>query len=414
MQKDIKYTLLLLPIMLLCFSFLKAQKVVNVDSVYNKRIKTIETKINNRYESVILVNNSNEKLTISFDDLNSEAQNYGYSLKLCNADWSDSPLSEFDYLDGFIDNDIDQYTYSLKTLTQYVHYQISLPNNSVNFKIAGNYLLTVFNLDDKQPLFTKRIVVSNTDLAITATLKTAKRNSEQIQSISMFLQYPEAAIDVLTESFTATIVKNNNWSNAIYNVPLNIAGENSLFVSEAIHFKSGNEFRQFDIKSLEERGENVQSTLFSLNNYLARLEIDTPRNYTHYIFEDDKNGWFEIKNNQKKGADVTSEYVDVVFTLQTNQKLDFGQVFIAGMFNQWKATDLMSYNADIQSYTATISLKQGTYNYSYGLKTKTGFDPYYFEGNMMETDNEYFIIIYKSDITKNYDEAIGIATINPQ
>jgi len=415
--KRIKYTLILTLGAILMTTNANAQLLVNVDSVYNNKIKTIETRLFPFGEpSLLLINNSNERLSISFDDMNAQAENYGYSLKLCNADWSDSQLSKFDYIDGFIENDIESYTYSLKTVTEYVHYEIRLPNNSVKFKIAGNYLLTVFNLDNKELLFTKRIVVCNNDVNISThvTKVKPKNSSKALQVINVSAEYAEEIINTLTETYSATIVKNNNWNDAIYGVPLNIVGDNRLFASDDIHFTSNNEFRQFDIESLNTRGENVQSTLFSLNKHYARLEIDTPSNYTDYVFKEDKNGWFTIKNNQKKGADVTSEYIEVAFTLLANKELSYGKVYVTGLFNQWKTVDKMTYDERIQAYTATLNLKQGTYNYSYGLKTNEGFNPYFFEGNMIETDNEYFVVIYKNDIANNYDEVIGMATINPQ
>ena len=67
-------------------------------------------------------------LMLSFDDLSKTARNYSYTIVHCDADWRLSRLSINDYMTGFPINQIRNYEYSFNTLTNYVHYRLSIPD----------------------------------------------------------------------------------------------------------------------------------------------------------------------------------------------------------------------------------------------------------------------------------------------
>src|SRR5688500_13475939 len=53
--------------------------------------------------------NSEEVLQLVFDDLDNNNKNYYYTYQLCNADWTPSMLSSFEYIRGFQNNRISTY-----------------------------------------------------------------------------------------------------------------------------------------------------------------------------------------------------------------------------------------------------------------------------------------------------------------
>ena len=58
-------------------------------------------------------------LEISFDDLKAQHQNYYYSVELMNEDWSPANLSPFDYLQGFNQNRITDFSISSIAIQSY-------------------------------------------------------------------------------------------------------------------------------------------------------------------------------------------------------------------------------------------------------------------------------------------------------
>jgi hypothetical protein len=85
-----------------------------------------------------------------------------------------------------------------------------------------------------------------------------------------------------------------------------------------------------------------------------------------YISQPDANGRFII-NFQEAFQDVQTEadYVQVHFSLLTDQPFLDGLVFIGGDYNYNLLNDSaqMQFDFDTQRYTKTLLLKQGGYSY---------------------------------------------------
>jgi hypothetical protein len=77
----------------------------------------------------------------------------------------------------------------------------------------------------------------------------------------------------------------------------------------------------------------------------------------------------------------------------------------------------MYYNAENQHYEAVIQLKQGFYNYMYGIRESQAdnflnFVP--FESSHSVAENNYMVLIYHSNPVLPYDELIGYGLNNSQ
>ena len=85
----------------------------------------------NQMQYPIIRLNSTDQMELHFDDLDDGAvKNYYCSFILCNEDWTPADVSEFDYVKGFSQVRIDNYTLSSVALTRYTHYQAILPDPS--------------------------------------------------------------------------------------------------------------------------------------------------------------------------------------------------------------------------------------------------------------------------------------------
>ena len=74
----------------------------------------------------------------------------------------------------------------------------------------------------------------------------------------------------------------------------------------------------------------------------------------------------------------------------------------------------MTYVDSVQSYIFSTVVKQGYYNYQYAFVpngSKVG-DVSIVEGNHFETENEYAILVYYSEMNKRYDQLIGVSKSN--
>ena len=85
--------------------------------VYKNNIKTVQLHQESIELSPPIVDlNSSDKLQLSFDDLDGDLKNYSYTVIHCDANWQPSPLQVSEYIDGFTDDLIRNYSYSINTI----------------------------------------------------------------------------------------------------------------------------------------------------------------------------------------------------------------------------------------------------------------------------------------------------------
>ena len=121
---------------------------VVLDRTEKEYIKTVQFS-NLQQNDAFPIAALNEKILLKFDDLNGDEADYYYRISYYNHDWSPSTLFKNEFIDGFDNLRIDNYTTSFNTLQTYTHYQLELPNENIQFKVSGNYLLEVYTSSDE-------------------------------------------------------------------------------------------------------------------------------------------------------------------------------------------------------------------------------------------------------------------------
>ncbi len=142
------------------------------DSVYTPNIYSVKLFLKgNQLSYPVLTLTGNDQVELEFDDLDADVKNYYYTYQLCNADWTPVQVSTMDYINGFAQNQITNYHYSSVALTHYTHYHVFLPENNSRLTLSGNYILKVYlNNDESKIAFTKRLLVVQTLVSITAQI----------------------------------------------------------------------------------------------------------------------------------------------------------------------------------------------------------------------------------------------------
>ena len=99
---------------------------------------------------------SDDQLMLAFDDLRGDVRNFYFSLEHCDVNWNSSNLSPLEYAEGFNEEHILTYGTSVNTLQPYTHYRVDFPTDNIQPKLAGNYLLKVYEDADKSRLIISR------------------------------------------------------------------------------------------------------------------------------------------------------------------------------------------------------------------------------------------------------------------
>ncbi len=398
------------------------------DYVYKDNIRSVKLNIVGVPVSYpIIPLNSNTQLELTFDDLDGDVKRYSYVLIHCDQNWKRSALIDMEYLDGFIDETIDDYDYSFKTYQPYTRYNLLLPNEDIVWTISGNYLLVVYDDENERtPALTRRFMVSDEQVGI---------SYQQVSptAASKFNTHHEFDFKVNTENFPvsnarkeirAVVMQNGRWDNAVTDIPPTYEVSESLIFDyqDRIVFPAGKEFRFVDIRTLRSRSQGVERIEEYQDGIDVLMERDVKRAGLAFLTREDLNGNFVIDNFDRRSAATSADYASVFFKLYSPQPLYEKELYVVGAFTGWNLQPecKMVYNDAINSYVAKVPMKQGFYNYAYATvdedqNTSKMFplDLSTIDGDWYETENEYTILIYYRPFGERYDQLIGVMIFNP-
>ena len=336
---------------------------------------------------------SHDVLTVSFDELSHDYHRYIYKLEHCEADWTPSEgIFESDWLAGFNGNTIDDYQHSTNTIIPYTHYQLQLPNARCSLKISGNYRLHVLDEDDdnREVLVTEFMVTEQKmKLSMSATGNTDVDTRQSHQQVSMQLDYGTLPVTNPDEQIYAVVMQNNQERSIRRGVKPNITTFKGLEWSHNLQlvFDAGNEYRKFEILDVSHPTMGIDHIMWDGENYQAYPFVDEPR--PNYLYDEDANGSFCIRNSDNRENDTQSEYVWVNYRLHA----DIGQqIYLSGRWTTEGAdTYRMLYDPANHLYTACILQKQGYYSYQYLCDKEKQLPS---EGSYYQTENHYQGLIY--------------------
>lgn len=383
------------------------------DYVYEANIKTVRLfraendPSSQQFPAVARIGQTN--LILEFDDLHTERDNYYFRIIHCNQNWTKSSLMDLDFLTDYNEFPINNFEFSLDTWIPYVHYWAQMPL----VKLPGNYMVVVYRGSDKEDIIlSKRFMVYDPrvvflrDGGIMSSGVSAVRN----QQINFTLNYKNIELINPIETVNVTVRQNQRWDNLVQEVKPAFVRENAQeleyrFFDEKNMFKGGNEFRFFDLRSLNYPGRNVAYMDKNRSPWVAYIEKDKNRSDEAYSQYPDYNGNYLIDNYDYRRVNAAN-YVNVAFTL-SSPPVD-GEVYVTGAFTQWNQgrENKMQYDSVKREYTASALLKQGWYDYQYVVKSKT-LPPWHFEGTHFQTENLYEVFVYYRSFQPLADLLIG-------
>jgi hypothetical protein len=273
----------------------------------------------------------------------------------------------------------------------------------------------------EEPAITQRFIVAEDASKITVTAHRPQMTKENNthQQVDFVVDYTGLSINDPFRNVFAFILQNGRWDNAKRNLKPDFYGNNELkynSLSDKNIFKGGNEYRYFDIKSIRYQTEYVKRIDYVIPNYNIYLYPSENREFKPYFYWKDFNGKYYIAFQEGTKPDIDADYVNVYFTLLSDQVISGGKMYISGSLNNWAfdKKNLMTYNPEKKEYECNMLLKQGWYNYEYVLLKdgETDGTATLFEGSHYETENDYIVLIYYRNPHDRYDRVIGSVIAN--
>ncbi len=364
--------------------------------------------------------NTSDRITVKFDERADDMRYMRYDIVACDSDWRPSQLIESEYIDGFNDGYVTDYTLSSLTPTNYVHYEIQLPNDEIRITHPGNYLLRVFDEDDRDiPLLQARFYVVDPAVAIGAevTSRTDIDTNNAHQQLIINVQTDKIKnVENYFNEFKLVAIQNGRPDNAVLLTrPSRIDGHTLVYDhSRQLIFPAGNEYRRFETVSDKYPGMGVEHVIWDDTYPHYELYPADSRRYEPYLYDQTQYGRYTVRNDAVTDSDSQAKYCIVHFTLNEPQRID-GDYYIEGDLTgrRFSPDNRMIYNQQTQRYEASLLLKQGSYNYQYLFVpkgTQKGMTQP-IEGDKYETVNQYTILVYHRGPMDRADSLIGAATV---
>lgn len=388
-----------------------------VVSSFAQNIKTVQLRPKNNPNFYAPIVRLGDVLKLSFDDLDADSKQYQYKIEHMTHDWKPSSMTSNQYIEGFEQNEIINFTNSFNTLQPYTHYSVEIPNQNTIITKSGNYLISVID-EDYEVVFTRRCVFYEdiTTVGVAAFRSRNAATTNQQQTVQFSVNHPGLQINTPSQEINVTLFQNHNWNTAITNLqPIFIKPQQLLYNHTVrTNFWGGNEFLNFDTKFIRNSSLNV-ARVERKNLYHSYLYTDEPRNDKIYTYNPDINGQFVVRTTERDVVDnrdnTEADYSLVHFSLEAFEPYENKEVFVYGAFNNYELSEenKMTYDSSQKIYKATLPFKQGFYNYNYAtLDNNKNVDLYEVDGSFYQTENEYTVIVYYKPFGEIYDRVIGV------
>lgn len=366
---------------------------------YSSQVKSLQAVVNQDWLSPCVMRlHGDDILHIAFDELSHNYHRYVYRLEHCEADWSPSEeLLESDWLEGFNNNVIEDFEHSINTTVPYTHYRFSLPNAQCRPTLSGNYRLSIIDDDLQEIVASVEFMISEQSmiLSMAASSNTDRDTNLNHQQVTFGLRYGDQLVTDPSSQIQTVVMQNGREDTWQWNVApsaISHLGMEWRHRKELI-FDAGNEYRKFEILDTSHPTMGIERITWDGDAFQAFPYLSEPR--PNYLYDEDANGAFYIRNSDNRDNDITSDYVWVNYWLKTPFVKD-GDIVIDG---HWTTDDpesyVMTYDPDQRLYSAKILQKQGYYSYQYLWVTPDGTShPLPSEGNFYQTENRYQALVY--------------------
>lgn len=388
-----------------------------IDPPYN--IKTVSFVQNG--SNVVPIFELGDNFTFQFDDLFGNEANYYFEVIHCDYNWKPTDIPKTDYISGFDNQRITDYSNSFNTLQVYSHYRLSFPNQFTSqLRISGNYMLRILN-EDRELVFSRKFILYENHATVSAQVKRSRdvTNIDYKQNLDFAVLSNDITFQTPLQNVKILLLQNGNFNTAIKNVPPQYTIGNQLVYkyNQETQFWGGNEFLYFENKDIRAASNNVGRVGANNDIYNSYLYTNQARANQVYTVYQDVNGNFVVKNINASSNEIEADYAWVYFTLSAPTFRSTNKdIYITGMFNNYSLSPeyKMEYNTEKAVFEKAVMIKQGFTNFQYTIADKKGVIDYEnaTDGNFYQTENEYTILVYYKESTDRYQRVIGKGNAN--
>jgi hypothetical protein len=412
-----------------CVSTEEAQDSVPSTATEKPASQIASTKANEQVQSVQLFAggdqralpavemNSVESLTLAFDWMDDQARPFTvYFYHLDRNGKRD--LQPIDYMSRLQADEIYDYKRSSLTNVPYFHYRYTFPNDKIQFRLSGNYLIRVCEQGQEN-----RVLFEQQFWLYENLVEPKVRMERFLTGQGSFPSFgPTTTVHISPQlsrdpfEFTVCFMPNKRveqmrcsdrpYIGAMPDVEYRLDRSNAFPLEtdwRMLDMRWLNTNRQIEVVDKSTRPFEVK--LFSQSQHIERF------NQSEELVS---KSFFEAQDRDVRQSDIMGQYAKVLFTFApTSAKPYAAPIYLLGSFNNWQKTpeSEMKWQEEKGVYTALATLKQGKYEYRFASSNAQIDASFQNAGlNVVNTMNTF---VYYRDRYYNTDRLVGINVNTP-
>ncbi len=350
-------------------------------------------------------------LRLAFDVLSRSTRPLTITFYHADRTWK-RDLMPAEYMARFQRDDILDYRPSRATRVDYVHYEYTFPNNSIDFRLSGNYILRVHEQGREEAvLFERPFFVSEQATPLDMRWTTQWSQDGEFASLQPVVRFSPQELSANAFDYAVCFMRDAHYD------AMRCAERPSLEVSPDLMFYL--EPRQsftpqaipFYINTADLRpGGRIERVDRQSSPWRVWLEPDVAELGGSSV-DPFPNGQARIQGavGVRGEANHEAEYVSVRLRLVPpgNRPVP-GAVGVVGTFSDWQLTEAntLSWSAQEGWYEGDVLMKQGEHAYRY-VSTNTGLQRS-LETGMPQLQSLITTLVYYTDIRTQSDRLVAV------
>ena len=388
-------------------------------SVKMPNIKSLQVILNDDFEALpVLQLKGHDVMHISFDELSHNYKRFTYHVEPCNPDWTPTEgLFDADWLEGINDQPIDEYDNSINTSVLYTNYAFDFPNEQTNVRISGNYRLHIVDDETQEDaaVVEFRVLEPITNVGLGVTTNTDIDLNGRYQQVNMTVKLNGLKVTRIDEELQTFVMQNGREDNMKVNIKPNYITPQAFQWehNRRLIFDAGNEYHKFEVLDPRHLSMGLADVMWDKETNTWHAVPYPCEQRRSYLYDEDTDGAFLLRNSDNYDAERTSEYVYVHYFLKPLREYSDAHIVLNG---RWTTEPLdnyiMQYDEAEQVYKLTVMQKLGYYNYQLLLMDHDGTThtlPE--EGSFFETENKYQALVYYKATSERAWRLVGFQEI---
>lgn len=388
-------------------------------SVKMPNIKSLQVILNDDFEALpVLQLKGHDVMHISFDELSHNYKRFTYHVEPCDPDWTPTEgLFDADWLEGINDQPIDEYDNSINTSVLYTNYAFDFPNEQTNVRISGNYRLHIVDDETQEDaaVVEFRVLEPITNVGLGVTTNTDIDLNGRYQQVNMTVKLNGLKVTRIDEELQTFVMQNGREDNMKVNIKPNYITPQAFQWehNRRLIFDAGNEYHKFEVLDPRHLSMGLADVMWDKETNTWHAVPYPCEQRRSYLYDEDTDGAFLLRNSDNYDAERTSEYVYVHYFLKPLREYSDAHIVLNG---RWTTEPLdnyiMQYDEAEQVYKLTVMQKLGYYNYQLLLMDYDGTThtlPE--EGSFFETENKYQALVYYKATSERAWRLVGFQEI---